>query len=152
MTGFVSMGGGATVPSGVITMWSGSTTDVPDGWTLCDGSDGTPDLTDRFVVGAGDSYAVDDTGGAASVQLSEDEMPSHSHNGSTTTDGEHSHDYTGVTFDGEGNGSIQARSQTTRTTEPAGDHSHNLNIDQAGGDSAHENRPPYLALAFIMKT
>ncbi len=53
----------AGAPSGVITMWSGSSTNVPSGWTLCDGSDGTPDLRDRFIVGAGGSYTSGDTGG-----------------------------------------------------------------------------------------
>lgn len=49
--------------------WSGSTEDIPEGWVLCDGNNGTPDLRNRFVVGAGGDYAVGDTGGRASETL-----------------------------------------------------------------------------------
>ena len=56
-------------PSGGIIMWSGSTASIPSGWHLCDGTSGTPDLQDRFVVGAGLSYGVGNTGGAATVVL-----------------------------------------------------------------------------------
>jgi len=49
---------------GMIVIWSGSIASIPAGWALCDGSVGTPDLRNKFVVGAGDTYAVDDTGGA----------------------------------------------------------------------------------------
>jgi hypothetical protein len=59
---------GETVPSGGIIMWSGS--DVPEGWALCDGSDGTPDLRNRFVVGSGDAYAIGETGeGSTSLEV-----------------------------------------------------------------------------------
>ena len=51
------------VPLGGIIMWSGSIASIPSGYKLCDGNDGTPDLRDRFIVGAGNSYAVDSTVG-----------------------------------------------------------------------------------------
>ena len=51
------------IPKGGIIMWSGATTAIPQGWALCDGTNGTPNLRDRFIVGAGSTYAV-----AASVQ------------------------------------------------------------------------------------
>ena len=51
------------VPSGIITMWSGAIEDIPLGWALCDGSNGTPDLRDRFVIGAGNAYDPGDMGG-----------------------------------------------------------------------------------------
>jgi len=70
----------STFPSGGIVMWSGAIGNIPLGWTICDGTDGTPDLRDRFIVGAGSTYLPDDTGGENSVQLTESEMPSHSHN------------------------------------------------------------------------
>jgi len=54
---------GATLPSGLIVMWSGSLTAVPEGWTLCDGLNGTPDLRDRFIVGTGNSEQPGGTGG-----------------------------------------------------------------------------------------
>jgi len=53
------------VPTGVILLWSGSTGSVPSGWYLCDGTNGTPDLRDRFIIGAGNTYAVNATGGTA---------------------------------------------------------------------------------------
>ncbi len=74
------------VPSGGIIMWSGAEVDIPSGWLLCDGNNGTPDLQGRFIVGAGDAYSVDDTGGAASVTLSTTEIPSHSHSVSVGND------------------------------------------------------------------
>jgi hypothetical protein len=77
------------VPSGGIIMWSGSIGSIPSGWSLCDGTNGTPDLRDRFVVGAGGSYAVDATGGADSVTLTENQIPSHNH--SMNSAGDHSH-------------------------------------------------------------
>ena len=58
---------GKLVPSGVILMWSGSTDTIPAGWALCNGQDGTPDLTDRFILGAGKTYQPGTTGGAATV-------------------------------------------------------------------------------------
>lgn len=49
---------------GVITVWSGAIANIPPGWFLCDGTQGTPDLTDRFVPSAGPTFAVGDTGGS----------------------------------------------------------------------------------------
>lgn len=54
------------IPSGGIIMWSGDISKIPAGWKLCDGSNGTPDLRDRFVVGAGTSYSTGATGGSIS--------------------------------------------------------------------------------------
>jgi hypothetical protein len=78
------------VPSGVITMWSGSIASIPSGWFLCNGSNGTPDLRDRFLVGAGSTYAVAATGGSANATL-----VSHAHtvsaSGTTAGGGAHGH-------------------------------------------------------------
>lgn len=121
------------VPSGIISLWSGLPADIPDGWTLCDGSDGTPDLTDRFIVGAGGQYSVGATGGAEQVQLSESEMPSHAHNVEDQ--------YAGGSDNNPDIGQGTYGSYITRT----------VTSSSAGGDEAHENRPPYFALAYIMK-
>ena len=56
--------GGGNVAVGSIMIWSGATNNIPTGWQLCDGTNGSPDLRDKFVVGAGNSYAVDATGGS----------------------------------------------------------------------------------------
>ena len=76
------------LPSGVIMMWSGAIVNIPAKWTLCDGTSGTPNLQDRFVVGAGSTYAVAATGGAASVTSGSG--GSHTH-GDTGSAGGHNH-------------------------------------------------------------
>jgi len=78
LTGIVSF------VQGMILIWSGSTGSIPSGWVLCNGSNGTPDLRDRFVVGAGSSYNVSATGGANTVTLSANQITSHSHSFSAT--------------------------------------------------------------------
>lgn len=116
-------------PSGIIALWSGAITGIPSGWVLCDGLNGTPNLQDRFVVGAGATYAVDATGGASTHTLTTSELASHTHGvkGSTSTSSNNTPSH--------GSSSSTAASNTT----------------SAGGDSAHENKPPYYALAYIMK-
>lgn len=74
----------ASVPAGVILLWSGSIASIPTGWLLCNGSSGTPDLRDKFVVGAGSTYAVGATGGSATTTLAEANLPSHTHSLSAT--------------------------------------------------------------------
>ena len=161
---------GSGFPSGGIILWSGSVASIPSGWLLCNGSSGTPDLRDRFVVGAGSTYAVGATGGAASVTLSTAEIPSHTHTFSGTTDtvGDHTHtinisyspdfDYYGNNVTGLNAGQNGANSVTGQsvnlTTAGAGNHSHTVSgtTGAAGSGGSHENRPPYYALAYIMKS
>ena len=182
-SGDLSMDTELDTPSGLIVLWSGSLTDIPSGWSLCDGEDGTPDLRDRFVVGAGDGYAVDATGGEEQVSLSSSEMPSHSHGDgslstdshshgsgsySTGTDGDHSHSYHNRsinTFEAaSGSNEHVPGGLQDATTESAGSHSHSVSgssssssagvsgsTSSRGGSGSHENRPPYYALAYIMK-
>ena len=57
-----TIGNNDNIPSGVIVMWGGQVDKIPSGWTLCDGTDNTPNLTDRFIVGAGNTYSVGNTG------------------------------------------------------------------------------------------
>lgn len=73
------------MPAGGIILWSGAQAAIPTGWLLCDGTNGTPNLRDRFVVGAGTTYAVNATGGAATVSLTEANLPSHLHSVSITS-------------------------------------------------------------------
>ena len=127
LTGIVS------IPAGVIVMWSGSIASIPSGWVICNGSNGTPDLRDRFIVGAGNNYSVGDTGGADSVTLTTDQIPSHSHVYTRTAAPSGGQDQAGS---GSGDAVNQSNQNTTST----------------GGGQAHENRPPYYALAYIMKT
>lgn len=60
----------SAVPAGGIIMWSGSIASIPSGYVLCDGTNGTPNLKDSFVVGAGNTYAVGNTGGFTSSATS----------------------------------------------------------------------------------
>jgi microcystin-dependent protein len=141
--GPATIAGFGTIPIGGIIMWSGSAASIPDGWALCDGGthEGrtTPNLLDRFIVGAGDTYPYGHTGGAAEVALTVAEMPAHSHSISVHTIG-----YVGVL------------KNNTKTATAAPDESHNSgtqtrHTQNAGEGDAHENRPPYYALSFIMR-
>ena len=148
-------------PVGGIMMWSGSIASIPSNWKLCDGTNGTPDLRGRFVVGYNtadaDYSSVGNTGGLKNVTLTTAQMPSHSHTGATSTNGSHSHRWnTGLEGDDSGTGGSHA--EYTRiggfvdgAMAAAGDHSHSFTTDATGSGQAHENRPPYYTLAFIMK-
>ena len=169
------------VPVGAIILWSGSTSDIPTNWQLCDGTNGTPDLRNRFVVGAGSSYNVGSTGGEATHTLTINEMPSHNHsfsgishshsldlsNLTISQAGEHSH---GLDIYGTGRNAevINASSGTYRSgtysTNSAGTHSHTISGDGSigstvasgsvgykGAGNSHNNLPPYYALCYIMK-
>lgn len=145
---------GAHMPSGGIIMWSGTYAAIPTGWLLCNGQNGTPDLRDRFILGATTESEIGNTGGSNEVTLTENQMPSHSHSGNTNTAGSHTHSiyYRGVSGSYTGlaaNRSIEAGGSVT--TSSAGNHSHTLSIDSTGGGQPHENRPAFYKLAFIMK-
>lgn len=88
-----------SIPSGLIAMWSGASDNIPIGWLLCDGNNNTPDLRNRFIVGAGSTYSVGNTGGSDSVTLTTAQIPSHTHTHSLTaaSAGAHMHSYSGTT-------------------------------------------------------
>lgn len=155
-TNAVAAAGGGSVPAGVICMWSGSSAEIPAGWALCDGSNNTPDLRGRFVVGAGGAYDVGDTGGADSVALTTAQMPSHSHGGSVNIAeaGKHTHSIQLHAYSGYSAGYMPgADNRGSTNTSSAGSHTHTatLSISNTGSGNAHENRPPYYALCYIMK-
>ena len=128
------------LPRGTIVMWSGSIATIPSSWALCDGSNGTPDLRDRFVVGARQDQdgvpmtkikgTLMKTGGLPEVTLTVEQIPPHSHSYNETP-------WTGGRYDGHSSPLMtDQRAATTGLT---------------GGGQAHENCPPFYALAFIMK-
>jgi len=87
------------LPDGVIVMWGGSVPSIPAGWALCDGTGGTPDLRDRFIVGAGSSYNPNAVGGANTTTIATGNLPVHAHGvgtlaGSTGFSGGHTHSLT----------------------------------------------------------
>lgn len=153
---------GDQIPAGIICMWSGSAATIPSGWVLCDGTNLTPDLTDRFIVGAGGSYSVDDTGGADSVTLTIGQIPSHAHSAgtlATSSAGGHVHPLAtpGTEFGEVGGPSPGAEGggyADNGLMQSAGAHTHAItgSTGSNGTGGSHENRPPYYALCFIMKT
>ena len=193
------------VPQGGIIIWSGASNTIPSGWVLCNGSNSTPDLRAKFVVGAGSGYSVNDTGGAASVTLTTAQMPSHNH--SFSGSGSHSHNINNHTHSFSGSSShnhgindpghthtmnfnqgniissggafglkdsgtanrintnttgISVNSQSVSISGNTGNPSNTGTNSQSvsisgntgsnGSGNSHENRPPYYALCYIMKT
>lgn len=179
------------VPRGVITMWAGATNAVPSGWALCDGNNGTPNLKDRFIVGAGQSYGVGNTGGnrtqtpsvwtnaagtginVAGTAITEAQMPWHTHSGSVGSDASIQvqdsiqSSSAGEWLADDSFGSIGWAPSPIR--KPLKEFSASLSINGTGGNQPHYHgvtdnghahtaaasaidvRPPYYALAFIMK-
>ena len=165
------------VPNGVIVMWSGAVNNIPTGWRLCNGQNGTPDLRDRFVVGVGNNYSVGENGGANEVVLLETNMPSHNHSRGTLRiqgkiksidlNGENLFYIDEVKTSGAlslsprklavnygwlaGDGDGGVINEILFDTNNADSWDENGRTSSAGGNVAHENRPPYYALAYIMK-
>ena len=147
-------GSAATVPSGLISMWSGSIGSIPSGWVICDGTNATPDLRDRFIVGAGSTYSVAATGGSTDAIV-----VSHTHNGNTG--GQNTQHYHGAGAGGAfivangGSGSFggggSAQNQTNTDVNNT-DHYHPFTTNSTGTSGTNANLPPYYALAYIMKT
>lgn len=173
------------VQSGFIIEWYGNVGSIPPGWKVCDGTNGTPNLRDKFIAGAGLSYAVGSQGGLATVTLTTAQLPTHSHpvtlagtdaQGSHThpvslsTVGNHTHPFSpsrgvriGPGYTSQAGwsgatlnpiGSVPAHTHTSSNLPAGGDHTHTVSLSLAntsGGGNAHENRPPYFALLYLMK-
>ena len=162
--------------TGMIILWYGNTGNIPSGFVLCDGNNNTPDLRSKFVVGAGSpDYTPGSTGGSSSVTLSTAQIPSHNHttsvSGTTSTksltgdvrrisegfraSGTASGVFTKVN---DPNNPITGAASNSPVAGFTFDATHNHTFSASGtstntgsGDS-HENRPPYHALCYIMKT
>jgi microcystin-dependent protein len=140
----------ALVPTGVIVMWSGSIATIPSGWALCNGSNGTPDLRNRFIVGAGSTYSVADTGGTADAVV-----VSHTHTAtSTVTDPGHIHNIYYVALGGGGGSAAVldtvGTNQPSTVTATTGITVATTN-SSTGVSGTNANLPPYYALAYIIK-
>ena len=178
-TNFAGSGTGLTgieaFVTGMIILWSGAADAIPSGFVLCNGSNSTPDLRNRFLVGAGDSYSVNNTGGSQEVTLSTSQLPSHNHSVSvsgTTSNKSLTGDITKIsecynvaggatgvfTKKSTGNSPVTGSSSTSPTAGVDFDASHDHTFSASGtsgnegSGSAIENRPPYYALCYIMKT
>ena len=131
---------------------------MPTGWYLCDGSNGTPDLRGRFVVGyhsGNNDYDVNDIGGAESVTLQSSEMPSHFHY--SFRSGNHGQLQNGSNLNANnypGSGSGRANLYEGYNINSSGSVANvgKTSNTPSGSTSAHENRPPYYALCYIMKS
>ena len=139
--GLVKQAGNALVPTGVIVMWYGSVASIPAGWVLCDGTNGTPDLRDRFVVGAGSTYVPAVVGGATSATGTTTTAADHNHGGSTGQAGSHNHSASTNTV------GAHAHAYTTGGTSISVDqmpsHGHPMqNHDSSGGGGGPGNQIP----------
>jgi hypothetical protein len=138
-------------PSGGIIIWSGSSATIPGGWLLCNGTSGTPDLRDRFVIGAGSTYAVGATGGSANAVV-----VSHTHT-ATVTDPGHTHTPTPSTSflraTAGANGS-NSGSNWRNDTLTIGSATTGITVANSteGVSGTNANLPPYYALCYIMKS
>ena len=148
--------GSSNIPSGCIMMFYGTT--APNGWQICNGSNGSPDLRNKFIVSTGSSYSLSAQGGENSVSLSTSQMPSHDHDAdASVSDPGHNHQLKGGVDDSDSmparvapsdqNSNLRTDAMNSATTGI----SVSIDIDNEGSGQAHENRPPYFALTFIMK-
>ncbi|MCK4730475.1 MAG: hypothetical protein KAT28_04100 [Candidatus Aenigmarchaeota archaeon] len=152
VNGNIKVQGADIIPSGLIVMWSGTYDNIPTGWGLCDGTSGTPNLTDRFIYGVNASYAsgndgdINATGGSSSYNLTVAQLPPHNH---TVNDPGHSHTLGAGTSTstnwlakrvGAASGSLTTGTSFTGIT-----------LGNTGDGAPIDNRPDYYALAFIMK-
>ena len=124
------------IPSGVIMLWSGATNAIPTGFVLCDGQNSTPDLRDRFVVGAGNSYNVGATGGSNTA--------SDTINLSVSISG---------TTGGPNATELNRDNGGTFKYPASGSHTHSFSGSWTGSETVTiDTRSPYYALCYIMKT
>jgi hypothetical protein len=154
-----------TIPTGCIILWSGASGSIPSGYYLCDGNNGTPDLRNRFIVGAGDTYSVNQTGGSADAIV-----VTHTHTATSTsvvTDPGHTH----TTLFSQGSGGSEPQNawgdvspsggnDQLTTSRPNGAQSNTTGVTvattttnaNAGTSGSNANLPPYFALCYIMKS
>ena len=148
-----SSGNASAFVTGMIILWYGDTTNIPGGWVLCDGNNSTPDLRDRFVIGAGNNFNAGNTGGNNSITLSTSNLPSHRHFVVSNS------------FGGQNrtNSNVSANNQVAKGTG-AGNLYESYNLASTGSNAsagrssavgdgtAIDNKPAYHALCYIMKT
>jgi len=139
-------GTGGGVPQNTIAMWSGSVASIPSGWQLCDGTNNTPDLRDKFVVGVGNLYNPGDTGGSADAVV-----VSHNHG---ITDPGHAHSWSRQ--DSQNDVGYRpwpaSNNDCKETVVNTGSSTTGITISNEGSSGTNANLPPYYALCYIMCT
>ena len=167
-TAFVTAAILAALPAGMIMIWRNSSGSIPSGWLLCNGTSGTPDLRDKFVVGAGSTYAVNATGGSANATLVSHSHtititdPGHDHTANVTDPG-HTHNLPGGTSSG-GTTQTQLGVNSTASNGVSSSNTTGITVDNVsntagitassntqGSSATNANLPPYYALCYIMK-
>ena len=154
-----SVSSGSSVPAGSIIPWYGNLANIPDGFALCDGKNGTPDLRDRFLVGAGNAYKLGDIGGENSVKLAPTQIGNHYHafGSYESNNGWFVRLPSYATFPmppGSGRAWWNGRNDWRGFQGPFATQSLDLVTSLAistAAQEAHENRPPYYALYYLMK-
>ena len=148
------------LPKGSIIMFGGASADIPDGWAICDGQNGTPNLVGKFIKAGSTSG---EEGGEEEIKLTSENMPKHTHTFvggtfQTSVDGEHTHTVSyknGDLGDNANNRNNIIGDQTT-TTSSAGAHSHTIDmssaqLSQEGQGTPLKWEPKYYSLIYIMK-
>ncbi len=140
------------VPQGVIQIWAGTIATIPNGWALCDGLLGRPNLLDKFVRGVNTNITNPGiTGGVVTVLLTEAQMASHKH---TPTGG--AHDHTIPKGTGFGTTGVNSASVIANNGLDLGDQTPPILVGSGftgntGGNSPHDNIPPFFEVAYIIK-
>ena len=168
------------IPTGGIIMWSGKLNSIPAGWQLCDGTNGSPDLIDKFILGTSIGEDPGEAGGSHTFTLETSQLPSHSHSITTIKAGNHIHSFTTLQAGahshqvsalklGPASGDADGGPRFAKILDPfslpesgnhshmgntvsAGNHSHSGTTNSAGQNQPIDNRPAFFKLAFIMKT
>ena len=133
---------------GEIKMWSGTVSNIPEGWHICDGTEGTPDLTDRFII-AGTSTGPTDVRPLNELKngilIKTSNLPTNTF--TTNSSGNHSHSYIGGSGSG---GEKSGGSNSSNTTGESGEHTHTFRLN-TGNQERLKTIPNYYTLIFIMK-
>ena len=154
-TTWTSAAAPTTFVAGMILMWSGTIASIPSGFLLCNGSSGTPDLRDKFIIGANA-----DSGGAAKTNITgtpsqtggskDASLPSHTHT-ATVTDPGHFHT---AALANQGGQNVNANPGVTLTNGNTSTATTGITVANSteGVSATNANLVPYYALAFIMKS
>lgn len=136
------------IVSKMIVMWNGPSNNVPTGWALCNGQNGTPDLRDKFIVSAGSTMAQNNKGGlnTMSIKLTGANIPAHTHDLSNAIS------YSaGKRYDFNGDPTVSGLGTNPQTNSSFQPYPKQTGSYGSGTPITFDNRPEYYALAFIMR-
>jgi hypothetical protein len=140
----------------MVTMWSGAIGSVPTGWKLCNGANSTPDLRDKFIMGAGNTYAIDAVGGAATHThpgAEHTHYDDHQHSGRTgavATNNDTANNSSSHTYYSRPN-ELHQHDVTTNYKSEQGFGANTGGVDRDITTGVNSALPPFYSLAFIQK-